>query len=213
MNIDDVNSQVKIDDSLMGQVIVHRALVRQKYDIIEARNGIMIPLEPYDLNDYRLQIRVKDLFWRATEELAEAVEAWTEPTRNHFNEELADAFHFFVEACCLTECLWDDTKIAVIQEDCWQGLDRALPRSSFESFEMYCFSFVTQMGLAANCLKNKPWKQTQMMTDQVKFRIIMDRAWAYFCYMLSASRLKFPEFCDLVLRKGEVNKFRQRSNY
>lgn len=95
--------------------IFHRQweLVR-KYHEIESTNGaITVPLDGGiggigDLNDRDVQMRLKDLAYRVVEELSECTNTlknkpwkqdYVETDANHFYEELADAFHFFMEFC------------------------------------------------------------------------------------------------------------------
>jgi hypothetical protein len=69
---------------------------------------------------------------------------------------------------------------------------------------------------AANTLKNKPWKQTQVITDQDHFDEELMDAWHFFLRLLlirfgpdDAAEATYK----LYFKKSEVNKFRQESNY
>lgn len=80
----------------------------EKYHDIEERNGcVVVPPEVHgELDDRQLQLRLKYLMWNVVEELGEAAnclknkswsDSFTATDVDHFQEELADAFHFFVE--------------------------------------------------------------------------------------------------------------------
>lgn len=86
----------------------------EKYHEIESMNGaIIIPLDngPGGLGDIdhrEVQMRLKDLAYRTVEELSEATNClknkpwkqdWVATDAHHFYEEVADAFHFFLEFC------------------------------------------------------------------------------------------------------------------
>lgn len=78
------------------------------YNEIEKRNGVTIvdPTDQGELDMRHVQVRIKDLMWRITEELGEAAgclrnrphKQTHQPTDvPHFREEIADAFHYFLE--------------------------------------------------------------------------------------------------------------------
>lgn len=78
------------------------------YEDIERRNGAVV-VEPEffgEVDDRKVQMRLKDLAWRVCEELSEATNTLkNKPWKQtfvatdipHFQEEVADALHFFVE--------------------------------------------------------------------------------------------------------------------
>jgi dimeric dUTPase (all-alpha-NTP-PPase superfamily) len=84
----------------------------ETYHKIEASNGCLItPDVPVDLHSHLGQHRLKDFAWRITEELGEAMNClkckpWKVTPMatdvQHYKEEIADAFHFFVELCILS---------------------------------------------------------------------------------------------------------------
>ena len=72
--------------------------------------------------------------------------------------------------------------------------------------------FVMQLGMMCNCLKNKPWKQTNMVTDKDNFFDHLICVWLCYFSLLS-NILEADEIAQTYLKKSQVNKFRQRSNY
>lgn len=88
-------------------------LVRRYHEIESANGALVVPLDNGiggigDLNDRGVQMRLKDLAYRVVEELSECTNTlknkpwkqdYVETDAEHFYEELADAFHFFLEFC------------------------------------------------------------------------------------------------------------------
>ena len=72
---------------------------------------------------------------------------------------------------------------------------------------------VEELGEAMNCLKNKPWKQTAMLTDTDHFYEELADALHFFVELLILVGMGPEEVYDLYFRKSEVNLFRQRSKY
>lgn len=67
--------------------------------------------------------------------------------------------------------------------------------------------------LARNSLKNKPWKQTEMVTDQSTLRSEILAAFIYFLGVCSSLGLNLPSLYYLYCRKNHINHFRIRSKY
>ena len=72
---------------------------------------------------------------------------------------------------------------------------------------------VMYLGMMCNCLKNKPWKQTMMKTNKENFYNHLKLVWTNYMAILTSQDLTEEEITDIYLRKSQVNKFRQRSNY
>jgi hypothetical protein len=111
LNVNDANKEEVTGDKL--EVIFKRQReLMEKYEPIEHMNGLLLTADvPVNLNDPKGQARLKDFAWRVTEELGEAMNClknkpWKqthmETDEMHYKEEIADAFHFFVELCILS---------------------------------------------------------------------------------------------------------------
>jgi hypothetical protein len=233
MNIDDVN---RIEDVAPEErwptIFAHQRKLMEKYDEIEREAGANVPEAPWSLDDKRVQWRLKDLFWRVTEELAEALEfvddelllgweeKWAESADvRHVFEELADALHFLVEA----SIVGDDNAELTVRE-----LDRDV-RFSLAHYEETdhgrmtlrtkdvlkhkSWDVVYRLGLAANTLKNKPWKQTHMPTDVWQFKGHLWEAWKAFLRIWVNLGCSQEQVFGLYFRKMKVNQFRQRTQY
>lgn len=148
---------------------------------------------PRLLDEPRVQAYIKDLMWRFVEELQEAQEALYEKEWGHFKEELIDALHFMVELNVFLDIGPEPNKL-------------------FLSSSVTVVDPVYWYGLAANCLKNKPWKQTEQMTDRVKFERYIRLGNEDFRGRL-LTVMNYEEVWDLYSKKHQVNQFRQESNY
>lgn len=115
MNTLDVTDEQVIKEldgrSMLQAIFEEQTALKRKYDKIEGDRGFPIPTE-VNLNDRHYQARLKEMAYRVTAELVEAVEclknkSWkkeeVETDVNHFHEEIADALHFFVEFCILAD--------------------------------------------------------------------------------------------------------------
>lgn len=242
MNIDDVADPAPSDRPWRDIFRKQRELM-DKYHEIESKNGANHPAPPWNIDDKFVQWRIKDGFWRFTEEMAEAWEArreyqdkltgrysnsgswaamisWRETQKNeplvrHFLEELIDALHFIVEASIFANM--EDILISQLEEKYEVFIETGVGGGESEycvsSAETSFHGCIMFFGLAANFLKNKPWKQTQMVTDLARFQLAMKTAW--FCYvdMFLALRLGQDDLYKMYFKKHLVNQFRQKSNY
>lgn len=208
-----------------------------KYHDIELRSGLMQTEDcPVNLDDKRGQARIKDFSWRVTEELGEALDARTQDDLPHFKEELIDGLHFLTELSILSGInniikngvdyweereketwahgvLWDSVVMEAYSLDKLKGLVH-LAGYLYDDFnlEERISNFIMHIGMTCNCLKNKPWKQSNMITDKEAFYKSLGATWISYISILIVV-MDAEEICDTYLRKSQVNKFRQRSNY
>lgn len=205
MNINDIKNTESTPDNIWKAIFDKQREVALKYSDIEKMGTLLTDKDNIDTAVG--QKWIKDFAWRVTEEIAEALEAkisWSEcdPTDGdlleqygqHYTEELIDAVHFLAE---LTIIAGYDEEIIVTPVDVDTEWD-----------------VVYQLGLMCNCLKNKPWKQTQMLTDRPKFHRYLRRAWnAMYGVLVNEANLTDADIYNLYFKKNEVNKFRIRSKY
>lgn len=210
-----------------------------KYHDIELRSGLMQTEDcPVNLDDKRGQARIKDYSWRVTEELGEALDAKMQDDLPHFKEELIDGLHFLTELSILSGIsvdniikngvdyweeregtnwaygvLWESVVAEAYDLDNLKGLIH-LAGYLYDDFELEerISSFIMHIGMTCNCLKNKPWKQSNMITDKEAFYKSLGATWISYISILMIT-MDAEEICDTYLRKSQVNKFRQRSNY
>ena len=157
MNINDIDTKEvptlpNHDTAWIEAIFKRQKHLHDKYKPIEHASGIGLAIiqdVPFSLDDKRWQYVLKDYAWRVTEELAEAGEAVLEGNPDHHIEELIDALHFYTELMIMT------------------GYDTVVIKMSSSSVGK--FHVVQSLGLAMNCLKQKPWKQHHFQTDMTLF--------------------------------------------
>lgn len=163
----------------------------------------------FDINTLEDQELFKKLCWQIVEELAEAKEAIEgeldegELDGEHFNEELIDAFNFMLELYQLygmpPTFVWTLPKWAQVLED--------------EDFAGDLLTLIGNIGMTANCLKNREWRQSQYMVDLLVFEGRLKRIWAYFVIMFEHLGLSETRVKELWSLKYQVNLFRIKSKY
>lgn len=77
----------------------------------------------------------------------------------------------------------------------------------------FCWRITEEIGEAANCLKNKPWKTSHMPTDQIHFREEMVDAFHFFIALLIHCGFTPESLVAMYMDKNDVNHFRIRSKY
>lgn len=224
MNVNDVATElvpVPTEEKDMLDLIFERQheLAKKYFPIEESNQLLWTPDMPVNIHDKFGQARLKDFFWRVTEELVEAYDAAHEHPEDitHYLEELADALHFLVETYLLSgiDCNFlltttphpyngGDKLEHFFKED---GSRRILSES--ESI----FEVIGAVGRASNCLKQRPWKISQQLTDEMKYRKLIMPAFMHLMNLFADDGLTAREVFEMYFKKSEVNKFRQRSGY
>ena len=207
MNINDIAGPSEIPDSFLGvmrAIFFKQAELMAKYKEIE-----QLPAAPVSLHTASGQRIIKDFAWRTVEELTESAEAWEKHgedaaiSRDHALEELADAVHFFVELCIFAG-LTPDQCAGPIIELVWTD-DLAVVNAYW--------TFVKKLGIAMNFLRNKAWKQSQVPTDERRFRLALIEASDALMGIWGALRCSKDDLYTFYMKKHAVNTFRQRSKY
>lgn len=70
-----------------------------------------------------------------------------------------------------------------------------------------------KLQIARNCLKNKPWKQTQMQTDENSFKKNILEASIYMFTFFDFVGMNSKTLYHIYYRKNRINKFRIESKY
>lgn len=220
MNITDVKEETTVDGDRLELIFEKQESLKEKYHHIEEAQGVgygLIKGRKFNINEIKSQCLLKDMAWRVVEEITEATVCHPERERQHFLEELADALHFLTELCIVAGIGPYDIAIDIYEEmvkgddddlDMWSAL--FYTPNNIASSNPY--NTVQHLGLAMNCLKQKPWKQTHILTDEKRFRQHIIDAFRAFCkYLTVYSGAK--EMYDFYFKKNKVNQFRQESNY
>ena len=160
----------------------------------------------FDINTLEDQELFKKLCWQIVEELAEAkeaIEGELDGEGEHFNEELIDAFNFMLELYQLygmtPTFVWTLPKWAQVLED--------------EDFAGDLLTLIGNIGMTANCLKNREWRQSQYMVDLVVFEERLWNIWAMFAMLFGSIDVTEDKVRELWSLKYQVNLFRIKSKY
>lgn len=208
----------KVEGDLLKAIFDRQKSLMGKYHDIELKSGLLQTEDcPVNLDDKRGQARIKDFSWRVTEELGEALDART--SKEHYQEELIDGLHFLTELTILAGKDYNTIlpkDIPLHSEDHLRDLvgnARVLICAEGYSLNYWVSHFIEQLAMMCNCLKNKPWKQSMMKTDQEAFYTRLMNAWICYITILVVSGMEADDIANTYLKKSQVNQFRQRSNY
>lgn len=185
----------------------------QKYHEIEHKNGFDVGDSLYvNVDTPKGQARLKEFSWRVTEELMEALEALKLGHDDHFWEEISDSMHFLLEL----EIMLDNKPLDIY--GCGPvpvcRLEAMLQDStSFECLSDAVLQVVYYLGIAMNCLKQKPWKQSHQLTDKVVFFNYIDLAFRALLDIYATGGKDADFAYKTYFKKSLVNNFRMESNY
>lgn len=158
----------------------------------------------FDINTLEDQELFKKLCWQIVEELTEAMEAKDKNEEDHVLEELIDAFNFMLELYQL---------YGMAPGFAWGHTYGFRKDIADENFEKNILELIKTIGLAANCLKNREWRQSQYMVDLVVFEDRLKWIWTYFVIMFEHLGLSETRVKELWSLKYQVNLFRIKSKY
>lgn len=158
----------------------------------------------FDINTLEDQELFKKLCWQIVEELAEAKDAIEEELDGeHFEEELIDAFNFMMELYQLYGMIPAfDWSMPSWDQDLGDG-----------DFAGDLLNLIGDIGMTANCLKNREWRQSQYMVDLVVFEDRLKSIWTDFVIMFGNLGLSETRVKELWSLKFQVNLFRIKSKY
>ena len=217
MNINHATVEEVTGDKLQA-IFTRQKSLMDKYHDIELKSGLLQTEDcPVNLDDKRGQARIKDFSWRVTEELGEALDA--KATKDHYQEELIDGLHFLTELTILAgkdyhnilpegTALYHNDRL----EDLVENAKECISRSG-DNLDYWVSKFIENLGMMCNCLKNKPWKQSMMKTDQNAFYGRLAEVWVLYITLLVVSGMDADSIATTYLKKSQVNKFRIRSAY
>lgn len=176
-------------------------------DLFEKQKELIFLYEPkerevfenFDIDTYQDQEEFKKYCWRVTEELTEALEAIDNLENTHVVEEMLDGFNFLVELISLygfkfEKLDFSKTKIYKCTRD-------------------NILDIVECLGLTANCLKNRAWRQSQYLVDLYIFEARLNETFNLYLNVLRnliGSDAKIIEQWSL---KYQVNLFRIQTKY
>jgi len=77
----------------------------------------------------------------------------------------------------------------------------------------FAWRITEELGEAMNCLKNKPWKVTHMVTDETHFLEELIDGVHFYVELLIMVGFDAESLTRMYLNKNDVNQFRIRSKY
>lgn len=158
----------------------------------------------FDINTLEDQELFKKLCWQIVEELTEAMEAKDKNEKDHVLEELIDAFNFMLELYQL---------YGMAPDFAWGHTYGFRKDIADENFEENILELIKTIGLAANCLKNREWRQSQYMVDLVVFEERLWNIWTMFSVLFGSIGVAEEKVRELWSLKYQVNMFRIKSKY
>lgn len=247
----------------LGYIFDLQEKLVEKYQEIEN-----FPMFPLDLDIRTNQILFKDFVARITEEIGEAYESaiyinqlgvdvsvdgfkrnQTHYYITNFNEEMADALHFMVEACLSINIGIEDLRKPIkqptvngvlydllhlnpqVRRGVIQGVGTEILQTEDKEYSLfiqggrrmypdylkdlafYSWLVTYRLQIVRNTLKNKPWKQTEMVSDKNVLKMEMINA---FCALMDLFRfcgMTAKSITDIYWRKNQINLFRIQSKY
>lgn len=156
----------------------------------------------FDIDCLTDQEEFKKYCWRVTEELCEALEALDKHEDMHVYEELMDGFNFFVEM--LSMYGWNASNMDFSKTD-----RKALYETDLR---LYICDTIKEIGLAANCLKNREWRQSQYLVDLYIFEKRLKQAFNTYLNLLR-TQMTDKQIIDCWSLKYQVNLFRVQTKY
>ena len=219
MNVDDIKN---VPDSVnyLKDIFERQTELIEKYHPIEhqvigiERLNILLS-DPFNIDDPVVQLKIKEHLWRVVEEVAESFEVVhnNEDNFTHQVEELSDALHFMVETMIMVKLSYSDVESLESLLDYYNYTDGEDQNNNLDSDHFMYNQVFYHIGIVGNCLKNKPWKRTQMRTDKIKFYSSIKDAYNNLIYLFIHLGLEPKDIYEIYFKKSEINKFRQRSNY
>jgi len=188
-----------------------------------------LPSYPINLDTRESQALMKDFVSRVVEELAESHEAHLQGHEWGAIEEIADAFHFILEAMIFTEPNLDSwLKLEQGLQLCDEthqldGILESVPRyykevlrkpdDQLSSLVDWYWSVTYYLNIARNNLRNKPWKQTAILAQKADFK---RNIWKGFVTLVQGTHhlnMSSSMIVEQYLNKNTINLFRIKSKY
>ncbi len=161
--------------------------------------------ENFDIDVYEDQETFKKYCWRITEEITEALEDTKH--HQHFKEEITDAFNFIIELYSLYG--WRLSDLGTIFQEGYPDP----PEFNEKVSEDFSLKVIKTIGLTANLLKNRKWRQSQYLVDLLVFENRFKEIWKEFEYLVYYSGITQEELFQQWSLKWQVNIFRLESKY
>lgn len=81
------------------------------------------------------------------------------------------------------------------------------------NYGLISWQITHHLNIARNFLKNKPWKQSQVMTQELRYQAELMKSFTIFCGYLYVLGLEAEDVYYIYFKKNHVNQFRIKSKY
>lgn len=216
----EINDVKEVPENILKEIFIKQQSLIDKYIEIEGMGDLMNKTKT-NLDTLEGQVWIKDFIYRSIEEVGESFEvirnmdSWDslpEKLKIHYCEEIIDALHFFIEMCIICGYTYEDFNLRDIHRFNFY-YNSGQYKCDHDDFVLRHWSYIESITLAGNCLRNKKWKKTQMLTDRNKFKEYLDEAFFNLLQIVCAVGMDKKGIYNLYFKKNEVNKFRQNSGY
>ena len=196
----------KLDDIFEKQAAYMKTLVptytKNGFDI----HGYDLP---WDLNDRKAQEEFRLLAWRYVEEITEALGTWeVVPEGAHkkdYEEELADALHFFVELCLVTGI----GPMEITKDGTLDGFFDYVQDSTRGAYNGNAFlDCVRTMTEAIHTLRQRPWRVDNRPTLREVWISNMYRAFLSFVELCIHTKVRSDDIYHAYFAKSKINEQR-----
>lgn len=199
-----------LPDKLWDDIVRRQTILMEQYKLIEQWHVSW----PLDLNSKESQLLIKDMLARTVEELAEGFESFLLGNMDNTFEELADALHFLTEAFILSGIKfgeWYDPILKNVSNSSFFALGSMVNRN--DTVANYLWDVTYECNIARNALRNKPWKQTQMLYNKIEFENHLCNAVASLFRTFNLFGFTPEAIWREYVKKNKVNLFRINSKY
>jgi len=218
VNVNEIEEIKEYPEDLLGSIFEKQQELANKYVEIEGMGNLLDKTET-NLDTKVGQMWIKDFLYRTIEEVGESYEVifahgirpferLSEEEEIHYAEELIDGLHFLVELCIIAGIKKND-----IAENLNHLGDHYEDGMESNDFKRRHWNIVYYLTLAGNKLRNKKWKQTEVLTDRPIFKNNILNAFESLITALRAVGYNSQDIYSLYFKKNKVNQFRQRSKY
>lgn len=83
----------------------------------------------------------------------------------------------------------------------------------YNSYKSYLWDITYELNISRNFLKNKPWKQSQMMTNESAYQEEIVRSFVLFLGTLYIMGVNANNLYYIYFKKNKINQFRIKSKY
>lgn len=171
-----------------------------------------------------------------------SIKSSPDSTKSHvinFNEELADVLHFLLELMIYSDLeikselhvfvriqdvntktveqiMANDMSVPYYENQYPDQLTSggwAFSREISDIQKQLMWDVTYQLQLARNCLKSKPWKQTEMLVDEKRYKEHLMASWVNLFKLFSFWGMDCDDVYTIYYKKNQVNLFRINSKY